>query len=149
MNPFKRKNRAAKEEEAPQETLFTQEMLAKRLLWDIVPCEDVPGMLPLMNLSPDSDEVAEMEHKASHTRLDAVVPMGSVLRLLVPITSAITASAMLVNSGNEVGSEEALAFRNHHHQILAVGITAVLASLIDMGVIMHVGGEVHERELLG
>src|SRR5690349_15939967 len=93
------------EEEDVQVDLYTPQMLTKRLLWDIVPCGEVEALIPLMNLTPDSPEVSEMEHQASHDRINQLTPLREMLALLVPLVSGITASAMLVNSGNSVDQE--------------------------------------------
>lgn len=128
------------EESGPVIDLFTPEMLAKRLLWDIVPCPQVPGMIPLMKLNPDSPDVAEMEHRASHDRLALVVPLKEMLDLLGPIVSGITASAMLVNSGISADEEAAVALQRHHSSVLRAGMVAVLANLLDMGIITYADG---------
>jgi hypothetical protein len=121
FNRNKGKDDEGEFEEEPLIDIFTPQMLVKRLLWDIVPCPDVPGMVPLMKLSPDSPDVAEMEHRASHERLNEVQPVKELLDLLVPLVSGITASAMLVNSGISADEETAVALQRHHSSVLRAG----------------------------
>jgi hypothetical protein len=128
------------EEEEPQVDLFTPQMLTKRLLWDIIPCSDVEKMIPLMKLSPESPDVSEMEHRASHERLAQVLPLKEMLDLLGPLVSGITASAMLVNSGISADEETAVALQRHHSSVLRAGMVAVLANLLDMGIITYADG---------
>lgn len=135
--------------EKPQVDIFTPQMLVKRLLWDIVPCSDVPGMIPLMNLSPDSADVAEMEHRASHERLNEVYPVKGMLDVLVPLVSGITASVMLVNSGISVNEESAVALQRQHSSVLHAGVVAILANLFDMGIITYAEGVTFGEQLLG
>jgi hypothetical protein len=137
------------EEEEPQVDIFTPQMLVKRLLWDIVPCPDVPGMIPLMKLTPDSPDVSEMEHRASHERLNEVRPVKEMLDLLVPLVSGITASAMLVNSGISADEETAVALQRHHSSVLRAGVVAILANLFDMGIITYAEGVQFGEQLLG
>jgi hypothetical protein len=137
------------EEEEPQVDIFTPQMLVKRLLWDIVPCPDVPGMIPLMKLTPDSPDVSEMEHRASHERLNEVRPVKEMLDLLVPLVSGITASAMLVNSGISADEETAVALQRHHSSVLRAGVVAILANLFDMVIITYAEGVQFGEQLLG
>jgi hypothetical protein len=148
MGIFNRKNKDFEdfedhdefEEEEPQIDLFTPQMLTKRLLWDIIPCSDVEKMIPLMKLTPDSPDVSEMEHRASHERLAQVLPLKEMLDLLGPLVSGITASAMLVNSGISADEETAVALQRHHSSVLRAGMVAVLANLLDMGIITYADG---------
>jgi hypothetical protein len=128
------------EDDGPQVDIYTPQMLVKRLLWDIVPCPQVPQMIPLMKLSPESPDVAEMEHRASHERLAQVLPLKEMLDVLGPLVSGITASAMLVNSGISADEETAVALQRHHSSVLRAGMVAVLANLLDMGIITYADG---------
>jgi hypothetical protein len=121
-------------------TMYTPEMLTKRLLWDLVPCSDVEGMMPLMNLSPESPDVRDMEHRSSHERMAAVIPLGEILALLTPLVSGITASAMLINSGVSVDEDSAVSLQRHHSLVLQAGVGAILANLFDMGIITYTEG---------
>jgi hypothetical protein len=150
MGIFNSRNKQEETEpEGPQVDLYTPQMITKRLLWDIVPCSEVEKMLPLMNLTPDSPDVSEMEHKASHKRLAQVGPLGEMLALLVPIVSGITASAMLNNSGFPADEEAAITLTRHHSVVLTSGVVAVLANLLDMGIIEYTDGVTFGEQLLG
>jgi hypothetical protein len=137
------------EEEDLQVDLYTPQMLTKRLLWDIVPCSQVEALIPLMNLTPDSQDVSEMEHQASHDRIDQLTPLREMLALLIPLVSGITASAMLVNSGNSMDEETAAVLQRHHSVVVRAGVVAVLANLLDMGIISYADGVQFGDQLLG
>jgi hypothetical protein len=124
-------------------------MLTKRLLWDIVPCSQVEALIPLMGLTRDSQEVSDMEHEASHDRIDQLTPLKEMLALLLPLVSGITASAMLVNSGNPVDEETAGILQRHHSVVVRAGVVAVLANLLDMGIISYADGVQFGEQLLG
>lgn len=155
MGIFRRKNDDGMpedfdiEEEGPQVALFTPQMLTKRLLWDIAPCEDVETLIPLIGLTPDSRDVSEMEHQASHERIYQLAPLREMLALLLPLVSGITASAMLVNSGNPVDEEAAEILKRHHSVVVRAGVVAVLANLLDMGIISYADGVQFGEQLLG
>ncbi|MFE4681565.1 hypothetical protein ACFRNJ_12105 [Streptomyces sp. NPDC056721] len=156
MGIFSRKNRdddpldaLNTEGEDLQVDIYTPQMLTKRLAWDIVPCGEVEGLIPLMGLTPDSKDVSDMEHAASHDRIDALTPLKEMLALLIPIVSGITASAMLVNSGKSVDEETAALLQRHHSVVVRAGVVAVLANLLDMGIIEYANGVQFGDELLG
>lgn len=134
------KDQESAEEEEPQVTLYSPQMLAKRLLWDIVPCDAVAVMVPLMNLLPSSEEVDEMEHQASHERMENVRQLMPLIETLTPLVSGITASAMLVNSGVNADAELALALKKQHSQVVRASSIAILANLLDMGIITYTDG---------
>jgi hypothetical protein len=137
------------EEEDLQVDLYTPQMLTKRLLWDIVPCGEVEGLIPLMHLTPDSPDVSEMEHQASHDRIDQLAPLREMLALLIPLVSGITASAMLVNSGNSVDADTAAVLQRHHSVVVRAGVVAIIANLLDMGIISYADGVQFGEQLLG
>jgi hypothetical protein len=137
------------EEEDLQIDLYTPQMLTKRLLWDIVPCGEVEALIPLMNLTPDSPEVSEMEHQASHDRIDQLTPLREMLALLIPLVSGITASAMLVNSGNSADADTAAVLQRHHSVVVRAGVVAIIANLLDMGIISYADGVQFGEQLLG
>jgi hypothetical protein len=137
------------EEEDLQVDLYTPQMLTKRLLWDIVPCGEVEALIPLMNLTPDSPDVSEMEHEASHDRIDQLAPLREMLALLIPLVSGITASAMLVNSGNSVDADTAAVLQRHHSVVVRAGVVAIIANLLDMGIISYADGVQFGEQLLG
>jgi hypothetical protein len=126
--------------DVPNVVMYTPEMLTKRLLWDLVPCSDVEAMMPLMNLSPESPDVRDMEHRSSHERMATVMPLGEILSLLTPLVSGITASAMLINSGVPADEASAVALQRHHSNVLQAGVGAILANLFDMGIITYTEG---------
>jgi hypothetical protein len=127
-------------EDEPDLFLMSTQMLARKLLWDIVPCHQAASMLPLMNLMPDSPDVEEMEHRASHDRLDRLLPIEPIIQMLVPLASGVTSSAMLVNSGKDVDAETVSVIREYHHRVIQAGTTAILANLMDMGIIQYTDG---------
>jgi hypothetical protein len=90
-----------------------------------------------------------MEHEASHDRIEQLTPLKEMLALLIPLVSGITASAMLVNSGNSVDEETAAVLQRHHSVVVRAGVVAVLANLLDMGIITYSDGVQFGDQLLG
>ncbi len=146
---FFSKKAEEEEPEEPQVSLFTPQMLSKRLVWDIIPCQDAEKMITLMELVPDSPDVSEMEHRASHERIHLVAPLKDMLDLLTPLVSGVTASAMLVNSGIQADEESAVALQRHHSQVVRASAVAILANLFDMGIITYTDGVMFGEQLLG
>ncbi|MDX3260728.1 hypothetical protein PV336_16025 [Streptomyces sp. MI02-2A] len=136
-------------EEGPKVDIYTPQMLTKRLLWDMVPCSQVASFLPLMNLVPDSEDVSEMEHRASHERIQRVVPLKDMLDVMTPLVSGITASVMLVNSGIKADEESAIALQRSHAMVVQRALVAVLGNLLEMGIIEYTEGVEFGEQLLG
>jgi hypothetical protein len=90
-----------------------------------------------------------MEHQASHDRIDQLAPLREMLALLIPLVSGITASAMLVNSGNSVDADTAAVLQRHHSVVVRAGVVAIIANLLDMGIISYADGVQFGEQLLG
>ena len=117
---------------------------ARNIAWDIVePCSDVPRMLAKMNLLPASEEGNEIEHDRSHERVNQTAPISSVTDVLCGMAAAAI-TAVIIDEQDEDDYDESTAelmFRNM--AISKSSVTAVLSSLIDMGLI-QISEEVFE-----
>jgi hypothetical protein len=56
---------------------------------------------------------------------------------------------MLVNSGIQADEETAVALQRHHSQVVRASLVAVLANLLDMGIIEYGNGVQFGEQLLG
>lgn len=140
MGIFRRRKKEEAQPDEPEVDYYSPQMLAKRLLWDIIPDEDIPQFVPLMGLVPDSPDVAELEQEASHARLAAVAPLLYLLEHFAPLASGITSSAILVNSGERLSEELARSLFLQHRQIILASSVAIIANLLDMGVLTYSDG---------
>lgn len=148
MSIFRRKKKEAPEpvEVEVEFRELSAEMLIKRFLWDIVPDEDIPGLVPLIGLVPDSPDVADMESKGSRERLSGITPLLPLLELFAQLVSGITSSAILVNSGENVNPDVAVALQQQHRQVIQASAVAILANLLDLRVLSYPPDGVHISE---
>lgn len=143
MSIFRRKK---KDQPEPVEVEFQElsaEMLIKRFLWDIVPDDEIPGLIPLIGLVPDSPDVADMESRGSRERLSEVAPIVPLLDLFAQLVSGITSSAILVNSGENVNPDVAVALTQQHRQVIRASAVAIIATLLDLRVLSYPPDGVH------
>lgn len=146
MSIFRRKKKAETEPTEVEFQEISPEMLVKRFLWDIVPDEDIPSLVPLIGLVPDSPDVADMESRGSRERLAEVVPIVPLVDLFAQLVSGITSSAILVDSGENVEPDVAVALTQQHRQIIRASAVAIIANLIDLRVLSYPPDGVHISE---
>lgn len=143
MAIFRRKKKPEPEPIEVEYQELSPEMLVKRFLWDIIPDEEIPGLVPLIGLVPDSPDVADMESRGSRERLAEVVPLLPLLHLFAQLVSGITSSAILVNSGENVNPDVAVALTQQHRQIIEASAVAIIANLLDLRVLSYPPDGVH------
>lgn len=112
-----------------------QPILLQQMLWDIVPCSEVPKVQGILQLVPASSEVTDLEHTRSHVRTRRTDQILNPIQVLATMGGGICASAML----NEQELDPML-----KAQITAMVITAsmataqaVVANLLDIGVLQE------------
>lgn len=115
----------------------------RKLIWDIVPCSRVLEFMPKMGVVPGSEEGEAVEHRASHERLNSVLPIVAIVTRLGLLGGEVASRAILENQGIE--PTDAVI---QQQSLVAAGVTqAVIANLIEMGLI-DITGKVY-RGLLG
>lgn len=110
-------------------------ILRRRMCWDIVPCEHVEDSLIANGLVPGSEEGNEIEHLASHRRLDALAPINQWVLLSSKIAGEVLGTAILESHENGLSESDTQAHRLQCVQLVQAGTQAVLASLIDQQVV--------------
>lgn len=127
----------APEPTAPQSLIITEEMLAKRILWDVAPCNLVPEVAELLELPGGSKDVQEMEHHQSHARMHDLAPIAMLLgEISGHITRSILAATIVANGvEDEVDEEEFAAQASRLYPAILQSNLTVLAELIDIGVL--------------
>jgi len=106
-------------------------LLTRRLAWDMLPHSLPPSVLRRLGLVPASEEGEEMEHVASHLRLDQLVGIEQQLKPVLPIVKDIMCAAMLVDLD---GSS---AFLNEEEigEIVRASCVGMLAHLVNLEVV--------------
>lgn len=120
------------------------ELLAKRrqLTWDMF-CHDhfylqQPDVdfYQRIGLTHASDEVLDMEHTASHDRLNSVGMLAGRIHTLAGLAGEIAAKGML-DPHDEDTEEVAPMWAS----LIGIGATAIIAELVDSGLLIPAGGQ--------
>jgi hypothetical protein len=80
-------------------------LLRNQLAWDIAPCDVVKSLWEKLALSPQTEEGAEIMHRASHARLNLTMPLHDVLEVFSVLTADMVARIHL--SGFESANPDA------------------------------------------
>jgi hypothetical protein len=115
---------------------LTEARKTRKMVWDIVPCNQVRDFMPPMDLIPGSDDVTEMEHRESHARLDRVAPLADRLHGDCEMAARVVTSIMLrLDTDSEVDPETVEIVVEQNSDVIFSGMAAILAQLIDEGVV--------------
>lgn len=122
---------------APEYQVLTMDMLAKRLLWDVVPCAMAEDVRDYLGYAPTSPDVEDMEHKQSHQRLAKVGPIVPFLEQMARMVTPAVVSAMILGSDDQEHTTES--DRNDAVEKLSpvvfASTLAILSELMDMGLV--------------
>jgi hypothetical protein len=144
-------------DQGPQPIIISADMLAKRIMWDVTPCDMAERVRDYLGYAPTSDEVEEKEHIESHQRLKDASPMIPVVHdMALHATRAIVAS-MIVGAGDEETLPESDRDEVMEKTVPIVyhATYAILAELLDIGavhfphfafLVQGEGGEFMEEE---
>ena len=113
--------------------IISRGQLAKRLLWDTVPCEIAVPAAALMGMSPASEDVEEMEHRESHRRMVQAAPVVPYLRGMAFDTAKAVMAAQYVAHEVETDQEELNEAAAKMSIIVYQSTLAILANLLDVG----------------
>lgn len=118
---------------------LTQEnhpFILRKLAWDVLPCQEVQSALPVLGLTPASPEGAEIEHRASHDRVEALAPLEQHIMVYSALCAKVSAAHALKLTLDDTTDPQILnlvlaQFAESHH----IGASVVLAQLLEQGVI--------------
>jgi hypothetical protein len=110
--------------------------LLRKIAWDVLPCGQVQPLLLALGQTPSSDDGAEVEHRASHARVDALAPLEDHIATYSALTARVTAAQALMLAVGEIPDPQI------HGLVLAqfaesahIGASIALAQLLDEGII--------------
>lgn len=120
-------------------------MIQHRLLWDILPCDQVPEYWGAMKLVPPGPDVSKAAHTESHARLRRVAPLQNVCEMYVVLTADIITEVMYKQMLTNVDPEDAhmmeMAEQAHtnmqaqNREVVRGSLYATLAHLVEGGFI--------------
>lgn len=107
----------------------------KKLIHDVTPCGTADRFMRAMGLVPGSPEVEEMEHRASHRRLNQTAPISNVITTVASLAGEVIGRCILENQGLEPDPETVASYQ----KVARTASQAVIANLLDMN-LLHIGG---------
>lgn len=132
--------------DASMANILSQEMLAKRLVWDAVPCDQAEAVSRILGLPPTSPDVDEMEHRAAHERLRQAAPVMPYVQALLPsLSRAIVAAILHANdAADDLSEEDREEMSERLAPSLYMGVYTILAELINFNILHlpHRGGPI-------
>lgn len=128
------------------ETRLTPETLAKRLVWDVTPCNLAVKAAEVMGLSPASEDVEEMEHSESHDRLLAPASIGMIIDAMSQHAAHAVLAAQVAAHNLEMSDEDMLENTQKLQPLVFQTTYSIIAELLDIGAVhlpefMFVGTE--------
>jgi hypothetical protein len=115
--------------------------LRRKLMYDLFPHTMLTEGFAALGIVPGSDEVVDLEHMASHVR-DAKMSstLHQVTLFIGAIAGEVLASAQLMGSDAKgLPAEKKQQYRYEIAQVVQVASVAVVAELLDLGVIAQMG----------
>jgi len=79
------------------EGIDARPLLTRRLAWDMLPHSLTPAVLQRLGMVPPCEEGEELEHIASHHRLDPLIEIEDQLLPVLTVVKDIMCAAMLVD----------------------------------------------------
>lgn len=142
----------AKEEDlsdtGPSHVVLSDDMIAKRILWDIAPHELFEQVAAHLGVPPSSDDVLDMEHTEAHHRLSRVLMVAPPLDVLSHhAAKAVMATMLVMNDQTDELAADSEEFADSVEKMEVVIFNTVLASiaeLVDWGLLHtpHIIGSV-------
>jgi hypothetical protein len=114
---------------------ISEDMLAKRVLWDVVPCRMAVDVVKRMGLQPASPDVEDMEHTESHERLRQVAPVAPFVHAMSRHAAHAVIAAMLVSNDVDLPDDIRVTESDKLHPVLTQATLAVIAELVDVGML--------------
>ena len=128
------------------EPIDLKPILTRKMIWDILPCPEQEEVIERMGLLPASPGGHNLEHAASHRRLNRLVPILEPLELLSAVAGEVVGRTILEHQGIDIGNDLDNPYLQQYIRT-SVGTTmAVVANLVDYGILCLGDGMVGERE---
>lgn len=121
------------EEAIEDTTLATQ----GKFLWDIVPCDDAVFFYELLGLVTPSAEGMQVEHTASHARLEPVGKLLAVIGLQAELISRVCTAKMLRADMPSVAPEHLQSILRQNCDVAVSALVAGLAQLLEDGILKY------------
>lgn len=111
--------------------------LTRRFAWDTMDCPLVPDLLTALGLTLGSEEGQDVDHRESHQRMHAVLPLEGQVQAYSHVLGVVLTKAMAVAQGVELCEEHEEGFAGQNTEVIKAAVRAVLAQLMFSGIIQY------------
>lgn len=121
--------------------VLSSDMLARRLIWDIVPCSEAVRAAKILNLPATSEDVDEMEHLEAHGRLNGVLLVAPIIEQMATHAAGALVAATVAAQQEASGVEFDLSEEDRQETVDKMEVlvfqtsVAILAELVDLGLV--------------
>ena len=136
----------------PDEALpyvLTPAQIRNRIVRDVVPCSQVDSVSQMLGIQPTSPEVADMEHRESHSRLDATKPLEQAVGMMALFAAEAATGAILDATGEQVLGRDMAEATVKLQPVVFMSAIAIIAELLDAGYVHLPHGGVHWAGVAG
>lgn len=105
----------------------------RKYTWDVTPCNVAPAVMITFGLIPGSEEGMEVEHKASHARLDLQDPIQDEIATAAAFAARALAAYALRLDHNQYPIELISAVTTQFAESIHIGTTSIIANLLSDG----------------
>jgi hypothetical protein len=109
----------------------------RELAFDLLPHDEVQELMARLGLDNADTEMFNLEHMDSHVRLRRVDPIMPLIRVLSGLIANTFNQAYLTQSeaNGDISREKREAFNRQNYAIIQSSVIAMLAQLLQVGVI--------------
>lgn len=112
-------------------------LLTRRFAWDTTQCALVPKLLESLGLPLGAAEGMDQDHRESHQRMSAVLPLEGSVQAYGHVLGAVLTQVLFITQDVDTCAEHEDALVRQNTELLTAGIRAVLAQLMFAGVIAY------------
>lgn len=111
-------------------------LLVRRFVWDTTVCSDVAALMPKLGLVVGSEEGFDGEHRESHERMAAVLPLEAYLRTYAELLGTVLSTAMTERAGiTEKLGEGTINLAEQTAEAVLAGSRAMIAQFFFIGLL--------------
>jgi hypothetical protein len=122
-----------------QQIVLSEDMIVKRVVWDLAPHVEIEKIVEFLSLPPASDEIMDKEHAEAHARLEKVFIIGEPVDMLSRIAArAVLATMNVMNDSSDVMDIDSEEFNDAADKLESVIFNSTLsaiAELVDWGLL--------------
>jgi hypothetical protein len=121
------------------EVILTDEMIVKRVLWDVAPHKMVPQVAEYLGLTQTSEDGTDMEHREVHERMMQGMVIAPYMQMLAKHAARTIFATMLVMEDNTdevpLDGEEFTENASKFEAVIFAAILSAVTEMIDWGLI--------------